>query len=282
VPAYTHTDALGSVVRRTDGFGNQLPDAQGGRASIEPYGSLSAGAWLQGQPGFTGHVADTTSGLHYMQQRYYDPIAMRFLSVDPVAPSAADGSNFNRYWYANNNPYKFVDPDGRENVLGVVARFSDEVESPTAADRRALADVQRSVDLTVETVVASGDTNVISDAQAWSVEYDPTYENADNPRTLADTIVQGTQGSADDPQEISTVYTKIFSAIVNSPGAMRGSEGITSTTKDAKLLVTGLHELSHGSEGNRRIASERESEADVGGRVRELIKHSPTVRDGYR
>jgi hypothetical protein len=61
VPAYTHTDALGSVVRRTDAFGNQLPDAQGGRASIEPYGSLSAGAWLQGQPGFTGHVADCTT-----------------------------------------------------------------------------------------------------------------------------------------------------------------------------------------------------------------------------
>jgi hypothetical protein len=26
---------------------------------------------------------------------------------------AASPGNFNRYWYANNNPYKYVDPDGR-------------------------------------------------------------------------------------------------------------------------------------------------------------------------
>ena len=37
----------------------------------------------------------------------------RFLTPDPVKPSSNTGQNFNRYWYANNNPYKFVDPDGR-------------------------------------------------------------------------------------------------------------------------------------------------------------------------
>ena len=49
-----------------------------------------------------------------MQQRYYDPLAARFLSVDPVTTSAKDGSFFGRYHYANNNPFKFKDPDGRE------------------------------------------------------------------------------------------------------------------------------------------------------------------------
>jgi uncharacterized protein RhaS with RHS repeats len=48
-----------------------------------------------------------------MQQRYYDPVAGRFLSVDPVTTDAATGSSFNRYNYANNNPYKYTDPDGR-------------------------------------------------------------------------------------------------------------------------------------------------------------------------
>ncbi len=38
----------------------------------------------------------------------------RWLSVDPVQANPNNGQNFNRYWYANNNPYKFVDPDGRE------------------------------------------------------------------------------------------------------------------------------------------------------------------------
>lgn len=50
-----------------------------------------------------------------MQQRYYDPGIGRFLSVDPVTADAAGGTNFNRYWYANNNPYAFTDPDGRQS-----------------------------------------------------------------------------------------------------------------------------------------------------------------------
>ena len=49
-----------------------------------------------------------------MQQRYYEPLAGRFLSVDPVTTDAKMGGHFNRYVYGNNNPYKFIDPDGRE------------------------------------------------------------------------------------------------------------------------------------------------------------------------
>ncbi|NDI87664.1 RHS repeat protein, partial [Undibacterium sp. B2R-29] len=37
----------------------------------------------------------------------------RFLSTDPVVTDADTGKSFNRYTYALNNPYKFVDPDGR-------------------------------------------------------------------------------------------------------------------------------------------------------------------------
>jgi hypothetical protein len=56
-----------------------------------------------------------------MQQRYYDPIAGRFLSVDPVTTNAKTGDFFGRYHYANNNPYKFVDPDGRAGALAACA-----------------------------------------------------------------------------------------------------------------------------------------------------------------
>jgi uncharacterized protein RhaS with RHS repeats len=48
-----------------------------------------------------------------MQQRYYDPIAGRFLSVDPVTTNAKTGEHFNRYAYGSNNPYSFTDPDGQ-------------------------------------------------------------------------------------------------------------------------------------------------------------------------
>src|SRR5690606_4640080 len=48
----------------------------------------------------------------YIKARYYDPVAMRFLSPDPVYVDLDSGGNFNRYWYADNNPYTYTDPDG--------------------------------------------------------------------------------------------------------------------------------------------------------------------------
>lgn len=53
------------------------------------------------------------TGLTYMQQRYYDPQIGRFLSVDPVTAYSNPVGALDRLWYANNNPYRFTDPDGR-------------------------------------------------------------------------------------------------------------------------------------------------------------------------
>lgn len=111
--SYSHTDALGSPVARSNSAG-----AVTERTRYEPYGATVAGSADPTGIGFTGHVNDPDTGLVYMQQRYYDPIAGRFLSVDPVTTDASTGSLFNRYNYAYNNPYRFKDPDGRFGVAG--------------------------------------------------------------------------------------------------------------------------------------------------------------------
>ncbi|MEJ1095430.1 MULTISPECIES: RHS repeat-associated core domain-containing protein [unclassified Pseudoxanthomonas] len=86
------------------------------RSEYAPYGELLNRPLTDG-PGYTGHVQDAATGLTYMQQRYYDPQVGRFLSVDPVTASTANGSNFNRYKYASINPYLFVDPDGQADIV---------------------------------------------------------------------------------------------------------------------------------------------------------------------
>ncbi|MGO1070758.1 RHS repeat-associated core domain-containing protein [Lysobacter sp. CA199] len=104
---YIHSDALGSPVAVTDVNQNVIE-----RTEYEPYGA-QINRPVQGGSGYTGHVSDAATGLSYMQQRYFDPSIGKFLSVAPVTVSGDTGANFNRYWYANNNPYKFIDPDGR-------------------------------------------------------------------------------------------------------------------------------------------------------------------------
>lgn len=136
VAKYQHTDALGSPIVITDASRNIVE-----RNEYEPYGKTLD--QTEDEITYAGHLGDAATGLIYMQQRYYDPMIGRFLSVDPVAVRPS-GDNFNRYWYANNNPYKFTDPDGRETgaAFKVVnaATNGGPIESPQIANHPELVE----------------------------------------------------------------------------------------------------------------------------------------------
>ena len=110
---YLHHDFAGSVIGATDINGAVL-----WKEDYKPYGErvqndpLAAG----NRQFFTGKPLDADTGLSYMGARYYDPAMGRFMGVDPVDFKEDNLHSFNRYAYANNNPYKFVDPDGRQAV----------------------------------------------------------------------------------------------------------------------------------------------------------------------
>jgi RHS repeat-associated protein len=109
---YVYTDPQGSLLAEADVQGNITATFD-----YRPYGAQALGSASNG-PGYTGHVNDADTGLTYMQQRYYDSSVGRFLSIDPVGVNPKSGDNFSRYWYANNNPYRFIDPDGRYTCGG--------------------------------------------------------------------------------------------------------------------------------------------------------------------
>jgi|GEM_PF-4445094 len=125
---FYHHDVLGSPIAVSDGKGRVLWYENTG-----PYGeglgrNSSDGITSVGNPivesadnrmGYTGHEKDNTSGLTYMKARHYDSILGRFYSNDPVGFTEANPMMFNRYAYANNNPYANVDPDGKFAILAV-------------------------------------------------------------------------------------------------------------------------------------------------------------------
>jgi RHS repeat-associated protein len=63
---------------------------------------------------YTGYQKDDESGLEFAQARYYNPTHGRFTSVDPLTASATirNSQTFDRYAYALNSTYRFIDPLG--------------------------------------------------------------------------------------------------------------------------------------------------------------------------
>lgn len=127
---YYYTTPLHNVAVETDAHGNVIE-----RTYYAPYGQI-LNRPLHNGPGYTGHEEDPATGLVYMQQRYYDPQAGRFISTDPVQ-AAASGGNFNRYGYAKDNPYRYTDPDGRCPDAGggcsaMVAAYAASPEAQTS------------------------------------------------------------------------------------------------------------------------------------------------------
>jgi RHS repeat-associated protein len=124
---YYHNDALGSPIIATDQGGSPL-----WREAYSPYGSrilhesreksCDAGScvpiesiWDE-KHWYTGKLEETRTGIQYFGARWYEPELGRFLSVDPLQFRDDNLFSFNRYAYANGNPYKYVDPDGRDSI----------------------------------------------------------------------------------------------------------------------------------------------------------------------
>lgn len=110
---YFHNDLSGSPMLATDAGGNVV-----WKENYRPYGDRlnNQAASTNNKLWFAGKPYDTNTGLSYMGARYYDPVLGRFMGTDPKGFDPDNLHSFNRYAYANNNPYKYVDPDGHSPI----------------------------------------------------------------------------------------------------------------------------------------------------------------------
>jgi RHS repeat-associated protein len=140
---YYHTDAIGSVRAITDANGGLLA-----RYDFEPFGVQCGSARGTGTPPetiqFAGKERDTDTTLDYLGARYYEAVSGRFIAVDPVLDIDAaltDPQRWNRHAYAANNPFRYIDPDGRV-VIPVIVYAAVAVAASPAGRRWGLDHVR--------------------------------------------------------------------------------------------------------------------------------------------
>ena len=112
VVTYYHNDHLGSPIAATDSTGAVV-----WQQAYDPWGfKLTANT---DERGYTGNWLDEETGLADHKARWYGSSIGRFTGIDPVKWQESNIHSFNRYAYANNNPYGNVDRDGRNAVTFV-------------------------------------------------------------------------------------------------------------------------------------------------------------------
>lgn len=104
-------DHLGSTSVITDNSGNIIENT-----SYSPYGEELSGGNLDVK-GYTSQFDDEATGQMYYGARYYKPEVGLFVNGDSVISNLYNPQGLNRYAYVLNNPYKYVDPDGRDAII---------------------------------------------------------------------------------------------------------------------------------------------------------------------
>jgi RHS repeat-associated protein len=128
VITYYHNDLLGSPRVATNASGQVV-----WTESYTPHGQRLNGPLVSNKIWYTSRHQDDDTGLVYIGARFYDPVVGRFMSVDPRRFDPSQIQSFNRYSYAANNPYKYIDPDGRWVQLAARAVYFGSYEAATAA-----------------------------------------------------------------------------------------------------------------------------------------------------
>ena len=119
---YIHSDHLSSSSVLTNGNDGSKNE----QVTYYPFGQTRTDTDGSGNPispGFrykyTDQELDDTTGLYYYKARYYDAALGRFIQPDPIVPDLYDPQALNPYSYALNNPLKYTDPTGLEEIYYV-------------------------------------------------------------------------------------------------------------------------------------------------------------------
>jgi RHS repeat-associated protein len=134
---FYHTDPVGTPLAITNSTGAVV-----WQADYKPFGeentvtSSAANEWR-----FVGKEKDTETGFSYFGARYQNAVTGRFIAVDPAGAvdektsrtndkMLLDPQRLNSYAYGLNNPYTYIDPNGKDTYKVNRQLGGDEAKSP--------------------------------------------------------------------------------------------------------------------------------------------------------
>ncbi|MCX6750192.1 MAG: hypothetical protein NTZ83_01935 [Candidatus Pacearchaeota archaeon] len=112
---YYHPDHLGSTTLITNGTGAIVEET-----FYLPYGEIIEGG-NNSRYLYTGKERDNETQLYYYGARYYNSFFSHFIQPDSVLSDVYDPQQLNRYSYARDNPYSYIDSSGNyiESALDI-------------------------------------------------------------------------------------------------------------------------------------------------------------------
>jgi RHS repeat-associated protein/uncharacterized repeat protein (TIGR01451 family) len=167
-----------------------LTDSAGTVTSRYRYNTAGLPADINGpETGYTwtGAQYDTTSGLYYLNDRYYDPATGRFISEDPASAqyynpplgrwthqtpslSADQPIAYNRYAYAGNNPVDLTDPSGDEMSKGACLLYAALLSFTLGLEYNPDAETRHEVQLELCDLNRENEANASEDAMRKALE----------------------------------------------------------------------------------------------------------------
>ncbi len=107
---YYHNDHLGSTSVVTNSSGDLVEET-----FYAPYGEILEGGQV-GRFTYEGREFSELAGDYDFRFRKYNPDLGMFTQPDALIPNVYDPQSLNRYRFERNNPYKYVDEDGKDAV----------------------------------------------------------------------------------------------------------------------------------------------------------------------
>jgi RHS repeat-associated protein len=107
-------DGLRSVTNLTDDAGSTVANYH-----LDAWGNFRFPSELlasKNRFAFTGYIWDKETSLFFAKSRFYDPLVGRFTSADSYLGQIDDPPSLHRYFYANANPLRYIDPTGHQNA----------------------------------------------------------------------------------------------------------------------------------------------------------------------